>query len=154
MSAARVPADHAEELIAAAIGKGWSLTVRRKLAELLNLDEKRVDRIKTNLLRKESRQFNRRSDDEKAAEWRMKVQWAQAAALSSGQLGALTRLLSLEGRHLGIDKVSVEVSGTVEHTAGLISADEMAARRERLRLRLLEEGPVQPALSQPPKTLQ
>jgi len=115
-----------DEVVAAAIGQGWSLSRQREVAGLLGMPIGDVKAIRHRLLQAEVKEHAARPATELAADWRLRVRWAQAASLAAENFGALTRLLSLEGKHLGLEAaIKIEHSGQV---AGM-TPEEIIARR-------------------------
>lgn len=103
-----------DEMVEAAIGLGWSARVRRGLIERLGLTPDEVDALRVRVLERTGAALSR-APLVQVAEFTLRLRHAQGVALRQADLGALTRLLSLEGRVLGMDRLRVDVDGPVEH---------------------------------------
>jgi transposase len=93
----------AEEIVEAAVGAGWSPRHQRQACERAGVTPVEADAIRARALSRMGRDLMR-EPVEQLAEYVLRVRHAQDVAVRGHDLGALTRLLSLEGRVLGDDE--------------------------------------------------
>ena len=128
----------AEALVEAAVGRGWSLGIRRKLATALGLSLDQVDGLRARVVARAAAQWEiDHCSPEEYAEHLLQIRWGMGTAAKASDLTAFGRLLSQWSRVRGYDKVQVQVehSGAVELRA--VGPEEITRRRQAVRARLL-----------------
>jgi len=127
-----------EEIVEAAVGAGWSPRHQRQACERAGVTPVEADAIRARALSRMGRDLMR-EPVEQLAEYVLRVRHAQDVAVRGHDLGALTRLLSLEGRVLGMDRLRVEL-GTSGDDEGPVTEAELAELLGLLPQRLLADA--------------
>lgn len=105
--APELPDDLAAVAVEAAIGGGWGSAALRALA-VAGVSEGRAVQLRARVLARTAADLDR-APRERVAEFVIRLRYAEGLATDAGDLGTLARLLSLEARALGLDRLRVDV---------------------------------------------
>ena len=95
--------------------RGWSLQMKRAMANEFGVSCRTVDRYREDLINGYRKELSEEEMDFKRAEFIGRLRGHQRAALAGGRLGPLASMLGLEARISGIEPITgVAGGGSVE----------------------------------------
>ncbi len=108
----------------------WNRKTQREIAERHGVVKQTVRTYFTVVKRAWQNASQLEDIETERAKWRVKIEIAQQAALQAGDLKALSSLLSVESRVLGLEKLQIDVKTTSDVT---VRAEPPVVESRRLR---------------------
>jgi hypothetical protein len=107
--------------------RGWSLQLKRAVAREFGVTTRTVDRYKAELIRVYRRELEGDELEAQRADFIGRLRGHQRACLSTGRMGPLASMMSLEARILGVEApVEVGSSSPVEVVLRMPVSDDQS----------------------------
>ena len=107
--------------------RGWSLQLKRAVAREFGVTTRTVDRYKAELIRGYRRELEGEELEAQRADFIGRLRGHQRACLSTGRMGPLASMMSLEARILGVESsVAVESTTPVEVVLRMPVSDDQS----------------------------
>ena len=107
--------------------RGWSLQLKRAVAREFGVTTRTVDRYKAELIRGYRRELEGEELEAQRADFIGRLRGHQRACLSTGRMGPLASMMSLEARILGVEApVEVGSSSPVEVVLRMPVSDDQS----------------------------